>query len=115
MALVLVERDGPIAIVQLNRPEALNALSDELMEELVSKLQELDRDDEVRCIVLGGNERPSPRARTSRSWPDRRRSTSTTSGASSAGTRSGASGRRSSRRSPGTASAGAASWRWPVT
>jgi enoyl-CoA hydratase len=56
MAVVLVERDGPIAIVQLNRPEALNALSDELMEELVSKLQELDRDDSVRCIVLGGNE-----------------------------------------------------------
>jgi enoyl-CoA hydratase len=57
MALVLVERDGPVAIVQLNRPEALNALSDELMEELVSKLQELDRDDSVRCIVLGGNDK----------------------------------------------------------
>ena len=57
MAVVLVERDGPIAIVQLNRPEALNALSDELMEDLVSKLQELDRDDSVRCIVLGGNEK----------------------------------------------------------
>jgi len=57
MALVLVERAGSIAIVQLNRPEALNALSDELMEELVSKMQELDRDDSVRCIVLGGNEK----------------------------------------------------------
>ena len=55
--LVLVERDGPVAVVLLNRPDALNALSDELMEQLVSTLQELDRDDEVRCIVLGGNER----------------------------------------------------------
>jgi len=55
--LVLVERDGPIAVVLLNRPEALNALSDELMDELVSRLTELDREDDVRCIVLGGSER----------------------------------------------------------
>jgi enoyl-CoA hydratase len=41
----------------LNRPQRLNALSDELMEELVSALQELDADEGVRCIVLGGNER----------------------------------------------------------
>jgi enoyl-CoA hydratase len=55
--LVLVERDDPIAVVLLNRPEALNALSDELMEELVTTLAELDRDAAVRCIVLGGSER----------------------------------------------------------
>jgi len=57
MSLVLVERDGAIAIVLLNRPEALNALSDELMDELVSALGELDRDEAVRAIVLGGSER----------------------------------------------------------
>ena len=56
-ALILAERDDAVAVVLLNRPEALNALSDELMDELVSKLSELDRDDAVRCIVLGGNER----------------------------------------------------------
>jgi enoyl-CoA hydratase len=55
--LVLVERDGPVAVVLLNRPDQLNALSDELMDVLVSTLVELDRDDEVRCIVLGGSER----------------------------------------------------------
>jgi enoyl-CoA hydratase len=55
--LVLVERGGNIAVVVLNRPQQLNALSDELMDELVSALQELDRDDAIRCIVLGGNER----------------------------------------------------------
>ena len=54
---VLVERDDPIAVVLLNRPEALNALSDELMDELVTRLTELDREDDVRCIVLGGSER----------------------------------------------------------
>ena len=55
--LVLVERDGGVAVVLLNRPKQLNALSDELMEGLVDRLQELDRDEGVRCIVLGGSER----------------------------------------------------------
>jgi enoyl-CoA hydratase len=53
----LVERDGAIAVVLLNRPDQLNALSDELMEELVSALTELDRDEGVRAIVLGGSGR----------------------------------------------------------
>ena len=55
--LVLTGREGAIAVVLLNRPEALNALSDALMEELVDALQELDRDDSVRAVVLGGSER----------------------------------------------------------
>jgi enoyl-CoA hydratase len=55
--LVLVEREEPIAVVLLNRPRQLNALSDELMDALVSELQQLDRDDAIRCIVLGGSER----------------------------------------------------------
>jgi enoyl-CoA hydratase len=55
--LVVVERDDAVAVVLLNRPKQLNALSDELMEELVQRLVELDRDDGVRCIVLGGSER----------------------------------------------------------
>jgi enoyl-CoA hydratase len=55
--LVLVERDEAVAVVLLNRPKQLNALSDELMEELVARLQELDREEGVRCIVLGGSER----------------------------------------------------------
>jgi enoyl-CoA hydratase len=57
VSLVQVERDGAIAVVLLNRPEQLNALSDELMDELVSTLEELDRDEAVRAIVLGGSER----------------------------------------------------------
>jgi enoyl-CoA hydratase len=55
--LVLTERDGPIAVVLLNRPQQLNALSGALMDELVDALQELDRDDDIRCIVLGGSQR----------------------------------------------------------
>ncbi|MBA3365326.1 MAG: enoyl-CoA hydratase/isomerase family protein [Actinobacteria bacterium] len=55
--LVLVERDDPIAVVLLNRSKQLNALSDDLMDALVSSLQKLDGDEAVRCIVLGGSER----------------------------------------------------------
>jgi enoyl-CoA hydratase len=55
--LVVVEREDRIATVLLNRPQQLNALSDELMTALVGDLDELDRDDEIRCIVLGGSER----------------------------------------------------------
>jgi enoyl-CoA hydratase len=54
--LVLVEREKPIAVVLLNRPDALNALSDELMDKLVTTLVELDRDGDIHCIVLGGSE-----------------------------------------------------------
>ncbi|MFL6028422.1 MAG: enoyl-CoA hydratase-related protein [Gaiellaceae bacterium] len=56
-ALVVVERDDPVGVVLLNRPQQLNALSDELMTELVNELQRLDSDDAIRCIVLGGSER----------------------------------------------------------
>jgi enoyl-CoA hydratase len=57
VSTLLVEREGPVAVVLLNRPEALNALNDELMNELVKVLEALDDDGEVRCIVLGGSER----------------------------------------------------------
>ncbi len=55
--LVLVEREDALAVCLLNRPEQLNALSDELMDELVATLRDLDADESVRCIVLGGSER----------------------------------------------------------
>lgn len=56
-SLLLVERDGAVGVVLLNRPKQLNALSGELMGALVEALKELDTDPEIRCIVLGGNER----------------------------------------------------------
>jgi len=54
---ILVQREGSIAIVQLNRPDVLNALNEELMGELLEALRTLDDDDAVRCIVLTGNEK----------------------------------------------------------
>jgi enoyl-CoA hydratase len=55
--LVSVEREESIAVVLLNRPHQLNALSDELMGALVDALRELDGDEAVRCIVVGGSDR----------------------------------------------------------
>jgi enoyl-CoA hydratase len=57
VSVVLVEREEPIAVVLLNRPEALNALNDEVMGAVVDALVELDGDDAIRSIVLGGSER----------------------------------------------------------
>jgi enoyl-CoA hydratase len=54
---VLVDREGSIAVVRLNRPEQLNALSNQLMGELVGALENLDADEAVHCIVLAGDER----------------------------------------------------------
>jgi len=57
MVDILVEQGDGIAVVRLNRPKVLNALSTPLMTELVEALEALDADDAVRCIVLTGNER----------------------------------------------------------
>jgi enoyl-CoA hydratase len=57
VTLVVIEREPPIAVIRLNRPESRNALSDALMDELVAGLSELDSDEGVRCIVLAGDER----------------------------------------------------------
>jgi enoyl-CoA hydratase/carnithine racemase len=48
--------DGHVALCRLNRPEARNALSPELMEELAGALEGFDADREVRCIVLAGSD-----------------------------------------------------------
>jgi enoyl-CoA hydratase/carnithine racemase len=55
----LVERsvEGHVALLRLNRPEARNALSPELMAELASELERLDAEPEVRCLVIAGSEK----------------------------------------------------------
>jgi enoyl-CoA hydratase/carnithine racemase len=45
-----------VALLQLNRPEARNALSPEMMEEIASELERLDPDPEVRCMVIAGSD-----------------------------------------------------------
>ena len=49
-----IERVG---VVQLNRPQAMNALNRGLMDETVAALAAFDADDQIGCLVLTGNER----------------------------------------------------------
>src|SRR5581483_11850500 len=54
---ILVERQGAVGIVTLNRPNALNALNAQLVRELAAALDELEGDEAVGAIVLTGSER----------------------------------------------------------
>ena len=56
-ALVLIETRGRVGLLTLNRPKALNALNDALMNELGAALLAFDANDEVGCIVLTGSEK----------------------------------------------------------
>ncbi|MDX6608455.1 MAG: hypothetical protein QOF85_380 [Solirubrobacterales bacterium] len=55
--LVESSRDGHVVLLRLNRPEARNALSPEVMELLADELERLDPDPEVRCIVIAGSDK----------------------------------------------------------
>ena len=57
--LILVERDEErrVALLRFNRPKQLNALNGQVMDELCSALEALDRDDAIRVLVVTGNER----------------------------------------------------------
>ncbi len=55
-ALVESSRDGHVALCRLNRPEARNALSPELMDQLATAVEGFDADPEVRCVVIAGTD-----------------------------------------------------------
>ena len=56
MALILAERRDAVGVATLNRPDARNALSPELMEELAALLERWDEDPDVGCIVIAGGQ-----------------------------------------------------------
>src|SRR6516225_4659911 len=56
--VVIVERVGRVGVITLNRPKVLNALNDELMNELGAALLAFDADEQIGSIVIAG----SPRA-----------------------------------------------------
>jgi enoyl-CoA hydratase len=55
--LILVETHGRVGLIRLNRPQALNALSDELMAEVGAQLLAFDADGAIGAIVLTGSEK----------------------------------------------------------
>jgi len=54
---IIVEIEDHVALIKLNRPDALNALNDQLMSELSQALGEAQKNDKVRCILLTGSEK----------------------------------------------------------
>lgn len=54
---ILVETHARVGLIRLNRPKALNALCDQLMEELGTQLLAFDRDAGIGAIVITGNEK----------------------------------------------------------
>jgi len=54
---VLTEVRGPVGIVTINRPQVRNALNHQTIAELVDALDAFDRDDQVRCMILTGDDR----------------------------------------------------------
>ncbi len=55
-SLVETSIDGHVALCRINRPEARNALSPEVMDELGAAIARFDEDAEVRCIVIAGSD-----------------------------------------------------------
>ena len=55
--LILVETDGPVGIIRINRPKVLNALNPTLMTKLAEQMEAFDKDDSIHVIVLAGNDR----------------------------------------------------------
>jgi enoyl-CoA hydratase len=54
---IIVDVEDHVAQITLNRPDALNALNDELMAELASALQDAQDNEKVRCIIITGSEK----------------------------------------------------------
>ncbi len=54
---ILVKTEGAVGVITLNRPQALNALNAQLLDELGTVLETFDADNSVRAIVLTGSEK----------------------------------------------------------
>ena len=54
---LLIETHGKVAVIRLNRPKAMNALNDNMMNELGDALRKFDADPAINVIVLSGSEK----------------------------------------------------------
>lgn len=54
---ILIDKQAPVALLHLNRPDVLNALSPGMLSEIAKALDDLDRDPEIRVVVISGSER----------------------------------------------------------
>ena len=54
---IIVEIEDHVALIRLDRPDAMNALNTQLLGELCAALEEADGNDKVRCIVITGSDK----------------------------------------------------------
>ena len=54
---IIVETEDHVGTIRLNRPDALNALSSQLLREVCTALKAMDANDDVRCIIITGSEK----------------------------------------------------------
>jgi enoyl-CoA hydratase/carnithine racemase len=54
---ILIETRGRVGLITLNRPQALNALNDQLMHEVMNAFNTFDKDDNIGAMVITGNEK----------------------------------------------------------
>ena len=69
MAFVTLEKKGPVGIVTMNRPEALNALDKQVLEDLNTVLDQVEADPEILVAVVTGAGRSFVAGRTSGRCP----------------------------------------------
>lgn len=55
--MILAETRGRVGLITLNRPQAMNALNNHLMRELMDALEAFDQDDSIGAMVITGNEK----------------------------------------------------------
>jgi len=55
--MILTEMRGRVGLVRLNRPQAMNALNNQLMRELMDALETFDKNDDIGAMVITGNEK----------------------------------------------------------
>ncbi len=53
--MILVDCKEPVGLITLNRPEAMNALNGQLMDEITQALRAFEADDKIRCVVITGS------------------------------------------------------------
>lgn len=54
---ITVEVDDHVALIRLNRPDAMNALNSAMLGEIAQAFEEADRNEKVRCLILTGSEK----------------------------------------------------------
>ena len=55
--MILTETHGQVGLITFNRPQAMNALNNQLMRELMDALESFDKNESIRAMVISGNEK----------------------------------------------------------